>query len=516
MSRRRRIATVVGALGAGCLLLLPLAMGAGAATPQLQDYQTVGFARGLTFTFSFRQFVLEKILDVGVPHAATELGTSAGGAARAEAAQVFPGDVVAGAAPGALGGIADGLSGAPPPFSTVGGAFPRSIPGYSLSYYPPGQTSNTDTVSGLLKQPVSTSAGPLAVENSRIQTAAHLTDASAAVTSNGVLLSNGATPVIDAASVQSTSIAKANGSIVTHTARTAIHDLTLTLSPGLIVKVGGLVTQATTSSDGSAGNGNASITVSDVRVISGSNTYSATIDGTGIHVTGLIPAEVPGSVPGSINTNLGQQIDSVVKGITDSGISIRTAQVFESVNGASSEASVGGLIIGFTGGIPRLPPAPDVVAQVIRQFVDSVKTYCPSQDKSIPPPFDAATKQLPVCVSPQLIPGPGTGIVTTVSLGSVDSLSAASTSEIISAPPLTPPNVFTPGTGSFVPGTPGSVGSGAGTAPPSSTTPFPRTQLFGLVARMPSQALIGSGLGFLVVAALVAMGPSLRRRGSAI
>ena len=517
MKRRIRIATAVAALGATCLLLIPLSNGAQAAS-KFDDYQMVGFARGLTFSFSFKDFVLQKILDIGIPHAATELGTSAGGAARAEAAQVFPGDVIAGAAPSALAGISGGLAGAPPPFSTIGGMVPSTLPGYSVSYYPPGQAQNFDTVSGALKRQLPGTAGPISVQNSEIETAAHLKDAMAKATSNRVLIANGTTPVLEAGSIATSSVAKANGSNVSHVAQTVIHDLTLTLSPDLIIKIGAVVTKATTTSNGETADGDASITVSDVRVVSGGDTYAATIDGKGIHITGPVPADVPTS----IDTDLGQQIDAIAKGISDSGVQIRTGNVFKEIDEASAETSVAGLIIGFTGTIPRPPSATSVAIQVIQPIIDmAFPTYCPAkgklpqplQERDIPAPFAEAFKSLPVCISPQIIPGGGTGTIASLSLGSVDSLSAASAAFVFEpgvTPPVNPP-VDIPG-GDF--GTPpggdfGIPGGGNGGTPPTSQQP--QAALTGLVAKMPPGALLGAGVAFLIVAVAVAMGPSLRR-----
>lgn len=522
------MATAVAALGAMCLFLIPLANGASAAT-KFDDYQMVGSARGVTFTFTFQNFVLEKILDIGIPHAAVELGTSAGGAARAEAAQLFPGDVIAGAAPGALAdlgdGISDGFAEAPPPFSTIGGAagdaVPRALPGYSVSYYPPGQSNDFDTASGVLKQAIPREAGPVSLENSRIQTESNLKDATATATSHRVLIANGTTPILEAASIRTTSFAKATGSIVTHTARTTIHDLTLTLGPDLIIKVGGLVTEATTSSNGEIGDGDASITVSDVRVISGDNTFAATIDGKGIHVTGPVPEEVP-EVPTSIDQDIGQLINAAAEGIAASGVSIRTARAVKIVEESSAETSMGGLIIGFIGSVPRLPSATSIAVEAIQPIIDEqFPTYCPArgklpkplQEEDIPPPFDEIFTALPVCVSPQLIPGPGTGVVTAVSLGSVNSLSAASPAFVFEpggGPPFSPPGDIPGGFPPVPPGGDFGFPGGNGTTPPGGQ-PQPQQPLFGLVAKMPPGALLGSGLAFLVVAVAMAMGPSLRR-----
>jgi hypothetical protein len=338
-----------------------------------------------------------------------------------------------------------------------------------------------------------------------------LKDATAAATSHRILLANGATPILEAASIRSTSVAKADADSVTHIARTEVHDFTLTLTPDMIIKVGAIVTEATTNSNGSTSDGRASIKISDVRVVSGGTTYSATIDGKGIHITGL-----PEGIPGSFDVDLAQSV--LYQGLSEIGVSIRAADDVEIIEGASSEASIGGLIIGFGGRVPRFP-VPAIVDEALTPVIDAIKTYCPAQgklpppaqDQDIPPPFDGVFKPLPVCVSAQLIPGGGTGVVSSISIGSVGSLSAASTG--IELPPINPPG----GTTGFVPGPyvpPGTVTGPGFVQPPGAGTggtPTAPKQLFGLAARLPSGALVFPALGFLVLAAALAMGPSLRR-----
>ncbi|TMK22248.1 MAG: hypothetical protein E6G68_02320, partial [Actinobacteria bacterium] len=60
------MAAAAGALGAACLLLLPLANGAGAQPQTLDSYTLIGKARGLTLTFAFKDFVIPQILDIGI------------------------------------------------------------------------------------------------------------------------------------------------------------------------------------------------------------------------------------------------------------------------------------------------------------------------------------------------------------------------------------------------------------------------------------------------------------------
>jgi hypothetical protein len=287
-----------------------------------------------------------------------------------------------------------------------------------------------------------------------------------------------------------------------------VHDIVITPSAGLTIKIGSLVSQAMASSDGTTSEGEATLTLSDVHVIQGTTEYAATIDSKGIHLKGPIPE----GAPDSIDVDVAQDLSTLAKGLQNSGLTIRAAQAFRNIEGAASEASIGGLIVELRADIPRIPVAQQLVTQTIGPIIDqNFPTYCPAQDERIPPPFDQITKALPVCLSPQLIPTGGNGTITSIAIGSVDAVSAASTGFV-----QTPVGG---GPGDFGPGPVGGLGpdisppgfGGGGAVPPAGPAAQPRdTRLFGLVARMPPGALLAGGLTFLVIAVAMSIGPSLR------
>ncbi|MFY9586420.1 MAG: hypothetical protein WAT66_03080 [Actinomycetota bacterium] len=490
MRKRIRIATAVGALGAALVLLLPLATGAGAAATSVSDYQMTGIARGISLGFGFKDFVIPKILDLGIPHASNELNTSAGASSAAEAAMAYPGDVLVGA---------------------LQPQFPGGIPGYAVSKYPPGQSQNRNVTGSLFGNdiPLPNTFGPLGVDAGHLETDAREKKASASTTTQRLNFGDALAPLLTVGSISSTSSAKAEASKVTQIARTAVHDLVITPSAGLTIKIGTIVSEAIATSDGTTSDGDASLTLSDVRVIQGTTTYAATIDSKGIHVTGVAPEDAPNTV----DINLSQSIGNVTQGLQNSGLTIRTANASRIIDGASSEASIGGLLIGLGADIPRVPVAQQVITEIIGPIMDkNFPTYCPSQDERIPPPFDQIAKALPVCVTPQLIPTGGTGTITSLAIGSVDAASAASTG-FVQTPVVGGNDSFGPGAvGGFGPGVSGPDLGNGGVVPDNGQQQQPQnTRLYGLVARLPASALLGGGLTFLVIAMAMTIGPSLRR-----
>jgi hypothetical protein len=283
-----------------------------------------------------------------------------------------------------------------------------------------------------------------------------------------------------------------------------VHGISIAPSPMLTIKIGTLVTEATATSDGEEGGGTSSLTLSDVRVLSGGATFGATIDQDGVHVTG----PVPGQVPSSLDQSLTLGVSGALSDLTNSGVTIRTAKAVRIVDGAQSEMSIGGLLIIINGQIPDVT-YPAVFGQVLGILTDQFPVIC------FPPQTG-----LPVCLTSQAIPGPGTGGVTTISLGSVDAVAAASGS-ILSEGSGAGGTTMGATTGVVAPGTTGApfpttTGGGTTTGGTTGTTGVVRPgQLLGRVARMPSGVLTGVGLGFLVVAVALAFGPSLRRWPSA-
>ena len=474
--KRIRIATAVGALGAALVLLLPLATGAGAATA-VSDYQMTGVARGISVGFGFKDFVIAKVLDLGIPHASNELNTSAGASAAAEAAQAYPGDVLVGA---------------------LQPQFPGGIPGYSVSKYPPGQSENRNTTGSIFGNeiPLPTTVGPLGIDTGHLETNAREKQASASTTTQRLNFGDALAPLLSIGSISTTSSAKAEASKVSQIARSAIHDLVITPSAGLTIKIGSIVSEAVATSDGTTSDGSASLTLSGVRVIQGTTVYAATIDSKGIHVTGVAPEDAPSS----IDLDLAQNVGNVTQGLQNSGLTIRTANAVKVIDGAASEASIGGLLIGLSADIPRVPVAQQLLTQILAPIVTQIPTRC------------GLIPQLPVCISPQLIPTGGNGTITSLALGSVDAASAASTGFV-----QTP---IGGGTGGFGGGPVGDLGPGitgpdfgnGGTVPNNGQQQQPQnTRLYGLVARLPASALLGGGLTFLVIAMAMTIGPSLRR-----
>ncbi len=497
MKRKIRIATTVGALAAAVVVLLPLATGAGAATT-VSDYQMNGIARGVSFGFGFKDFVLQKILDIGIPHASNDLNTSAGASAMSEAAIVYPGDVLVGA---------------------LQPQFRGGIPGYAVSTYPPGQSQNRNVTGSLFGQeiPLPNQAGPLGVHIGHLETNAREKVARSSTTTQRLIIGDPLAPLMTVGSINATSSAEAEGAKVTQVARTIVHDLVITPSADLAIKIGSIVSQATASSDGTNGDGAAAMTLSDVRVVQGGTEYAATIDSKGIHLTGPIPESTPNL--DSIDIDLGQNVSDATKGLANSGLTIRAAEAFRSVDGAASEASIGGLVVRLSADIPRIPVAQQLVTQTLGPIIDkNFPTYCPARDpapgigRPLPPPFDQIAKRLPVCVTPQLIPTGGNGTITSVAIGSVDAVSAASTGFV--------PTPIGGGNGGFGGPVVGGIGpdlggpgfGNGGGVPGSVPAAQPgNSQLFGLVAKMPPGALLAGGLTFLVIAMAMTIGPSLRR-----
>ena len=479
--RKIRIAAAAAALGAACLLFT-FPTGAGAAGPPattLDSYSMHGKARGLTITFGFQNFVIPTILDVGVPHAVSNLTSAASGQALSEASQAYPGDVIAGA---------------------TDPQFPGGFPGYKHVAYPPGGKIDTETTSSLFGHDtnIPSQLGPIAMEKGHLLVSAAADNSTSRVTSQRVAFGP-----VDITSIQSSSVSTVTTSAGSTVTRTIIHGITIAPSPMLTIKIGTLVSEATATSDGNQGDGSAALNLSDVRVISGGTTFAATIDQDGVHVTG----PVPGQVPSSLDQSLTLGVSGALSDLTNSGVTIRTAKAVKIINGSQSETGIGGLLIIINGQIPDVT-YPAVLNQVLAPIYDRFPVFCPP----IP--------NFPVCITPAVIPGPGVGGVTTISIGNVDAIAAANGSIVSEVPGggtttgLTTGAAFNPGTtGAPFPTT---TGGGTTTGGTTGTTGTPQqTRLFGLVARMPSGALTGTGLGFLVVAVALGIGPSLRRWRSA-
>jgi hypothetical protein len=513
MSRSRSAPTVrrvaVGLAAAAVALLGLGAARAPAATP-IADYKAGGEARGVDIGFTFQKSVFARLVDLGLPWSRTDLSSEAGGAARGEAAQLFPSDLVIGA---------------------VGEAFP----GYRRAVYPateddpkPVDEGGVTDSFGPLAAAGRIAAGPLGIDTGRVRVTASADEASGLATTNRIVLGT-SFPQLAIESLQSFTESRRAADHVEHVARTTARNIRIAVSKDLVVSVRELVSEALTRSDGQQPAAERHLTVSGVQVRMGGTTYEAAIDENGIRLVGAPPG-LPGAIPQKLTQTLNIALEQAQVQITLAGGSATVEDV-------GADASVGGLVIRLLGVVPSIfvPEAvtriqqtvveiiesqeilPDLVRQLFSRsicYVDDVKPILPKQLADNLP-------DLPLCVSPQLIPGPGSGIETSIAIGAVRSSSAAVQEISFEEPPTNGGGSDGGGTGGpgLGPG-PGGLGDlggsgsngffggGGGTASGPGTG-GPRV-LYGLVARLPSSALLGAGGGLLALSLALAAGPSLR------
>lgn len=507
MTRRSRLAAATTAAVLACASLLVGAVSAPAAGPPIESYQSGGQARGLDVAFTFSGSIFERLLDLGLPHARSNVISEGGGASRGAAAQLFPGDLVV----GALG---------------------ESFPGYRQAVFPAEQETDAPDdahFSETFKVPGMVGGGPVSVDNAHIVTTATADAASARVTTNLTSLGSG-TPLITARSLETTSRSVRAVDHVDHVATTVVRDIEIRISEELAVTVGQLISEAHTRSDGASPVAETSLKISGVEVVMGEMRYEAAIDQDGIRIVGAptlpLPSPLPANpIPGVVPQDVNQFLTLALQG---ANVKIAAGEGTKIVEDVSSDASLSGLLVTFTGIVPAVF-VPDSVAELIYgeivpqlpealqdELNDSIcyqENIRPTLERLAKPLADAFG-DIPVCVSPAIVPGPGSGVVTTFSIGSVRSSSAAVQAVSFTDPgaagggdfPTFPP--IDPGFGGSIPGgfpeTP--VGPG-GAGQPNAAPP---AVLTGLVARLPSAALLGAGAAFLALAMGLAMGPSLR------
>jgi hypothetical protein len=462
--RRRRGAAAVALIGAACLLLAPQAGAAENGPLVFDSYLARGTSRGVEFSFTFTGSLFEPLLHVGVPYARTDLRSEAGATADAVAAQAYPGDLIS---------------------SQAG----ENFPGVALAGYPPGKESVKD----LVPFP---GAGPVQAGAGHVEAAAAADRAFGTATTASGAFTDGEVPLVSVGSVRVISEGTRTGEGVVQLVRSVVKGLEVNLADGFAIRVESVVSTAQASSDGTEGVAEAHLTVGDVVVELGGQTFPATIDDRGIRLPE--PLQDLAGVP----LDLEQTIRA---GLRQAGVSISTAGPIEIVEGATADASVGGLVIGLTGEIPVVP-VPQTFAQLIGQIQGSLPPevndpICLQEDVSPDAP-------LPLCIGPQLLPGPGSGMIQTLSLGNVNAFAAASLAPppldddggIIDGP-LDPPIGPGPDLSPAPPVTDGNGDDGSAN---------PGSQLTGLLARMPPGVLLVAGIVLLLVAAGAAVFP-LRR-----
>ncbi|MGH2794160.1 MAG: hypothetical protein ACRDKG_07615 [Actinomycetota bacterium] len=491
MRRPSRVAAA-GLTAAMALVMLFIgAVGSTAAGPPVESFQATGEARGFDVAFTFQGSLFERLLDLGIPLARSTVSSDGGGSSRGSAAQLYPGDLVTGQAG-------------------------EQIPGYRQAVFPKEVATDAPDDSHLsdtFRIPGVIAAGPLSIDTGHIVTTATPDRASGRATTNAT----GLAPVINLTSMDVVSESVRKVDHVEHDARSVITGISIALSDALRINVGKLVSTAHTSSDGASPIAETSLKLSNVEVIMNDTTYRATIDQTGIRITGLSEdaAVIPGFVPQDVNQALQVLLDQA-------NVRIATAEGTNTVEDVSSNASLSGLLITFTGTVPNVF-IPDVVSRLIYEMLLPnlpkqvqellTRSVCLQEDVMplLPEQLAENLPALPLCFSPQVIPGPGSGMVTTFSIGSVRSLSAAVQAVAFTEPPIVggADGGFgaQPPLGGIVPPVDGGILPPAGGGGAAVQQPV----LTGLVARLPSAALFVAGGALLLLAMALAIGPSLRR-----
>ena len=482
MKRARIVRGAVG-LGAACLLLAPFAGSARADVAPLPVYQATGLGQGLSTTLAMVPSVFNPLIQVGANYTVATIDSQGGGESSGVAAQVYPGDLAAGEA---------GCGGAFPaqflPVTSelfVKASFPKAqgcdTQAHNTTVALPGKGTGNAQLDTLL-QALSLRAGDLNVATGPTQSTSSASSQSTALGAPGMpsLLSIGSLSVTSNAQA----LSKAVQNVVSATAKN------LSLADGAVT-IGSVVSTSTATSDGTTGNAQGTLTFAGVKVLVGGKTYTASIDNTGIHV----------NQPGlSRDQNLGLT-EQVTDLLTHAGITLSASDPTKIVNGASSEASIGGLLVTINVTVPSVPIPPEL-APVLAQVIKQIPTHCLS-DFNIP---------APICFGPGVVPGPGSNAVMTFNIASTDAFAVGG----LTIPGL-PGGGGIPSGGGITTPVPGPsvlpITQGGGpqqvTQTPTSTSSGP-LRLFGLVARLPAVALLYAGLGLLILAMAFAYGPSLR------
>lgn len=500
MKRRVRAAALIGAIGAAMFVLLPFASLARADGPALAGLSLDGTARGLQVTVGFKDFILGNVVDIASPHAHSELSSTGSGTSRAVAAQLFPGDIVAG-----------------------NGQARERIPGFREANYPAPSAKSDPAEAEIDKDddtyaigPLNQTAGPISIASGHLKTHASADTADSLVASQRFELAGSSGPLLRMTAMETTSNTNGTGSTIVQQARTTIKNLIFTVSDQLSISIGSIDAVAQSSSDGVAGEAVATFTISNAEVILNGQHFKAAIDNDGIKLEGISGAPPAIPMSPSTATEVTQRI------LQQYGVSITTSAPVRIVNGAAADATVGGLLIAVRGAIPSVF-TPDQAAELIDMVYKRTeglrsRELCPEGNPIASSctlngvcPFAAA----PLCVTPAVVPGPGQGFMTSFAIGLAHAAASAAPAFEF-GPPLPPGEfgggTFGGGTGEFVtqPG-----GSFTENAAPNGSGPARAPQLFGLVAKMPPGALLGAGTALVVLAVAIAFGPSLRPEGRA-
>jgi len=163
MKLGRRIAAASVAACVASLLLFVAAVSAPAATTPIESYRATGDARGLDLSFTFQNSLFERLVDIGIPRAHSDLTSESDGTSIGSAAQLFPGDLIVGAAG-------------------------EQLPFYRQAVYPPTKADPEPVdeahTTDVFRLPGTVGRGPLSIDSSYMKATASLKESSGTVRTN--------------------------------------------------------------------------------------------------------------------------------------------------------------------------------------------------------------------------------------------------------------------------------------------------------------------------------------------
>jgi hypothetical protein len=492
MKSRARLSAGAAALGALCLVLAPLARPASATAP-LEIYDGRGIGQGIVMTFAVRPSIFDPLVQVGADYVETKFSSQGGGIGDALSAPGFPGKFAVGALTGAVG---------------CGG-----LKGWVEARYPPTEKPTCKTTSDdsfVRTDPIL----------DRLETGIGVMHAEAGpdnglgtINSGGVSLrSDAKTPIVEVGEMLVRSGGLRAGATVEHLTQVTANDVRLLDG---VITIGSIISTARTSSDGVTGTADGTVTFADVFADVGGDKHRATIDEHGIHISDP-------KLDRDQNLGLQEQLDDA---LFNAGISISASSPEETIDGAQSNATVGGLVMSFQVAIPAVP-VPDEAAPAYGQVVDQIPTKCvrelthderPHVDPQIDKPIDDGVPKVPLCFNAgALIPVGGSEPALQLTVASAQAYTVGAPGITFTPPSFTPPPIVD---GHAIPpsytvGGPDQPLPQAGVPSTGPLASAPATTPVGLIARLPAIALAWAGAVLLVLAVGTALGPSLRHAGS--
>lgn len=496
---KKRGIAVAALTGVACLLAVGLAPTAGAEIA-LDTYQAQGVGQGIVATFAARPSIFDPLLQGGLLHTESTLGAQGGGQAQAFSSLLFPGTFVVGAV-----GTKTGCAGLPGG-DYVYGTYP------AVPTCPEEQQATLLDSHGLLPSelgPVTPAlktirdAGRGEVAHVRA-TAGHGHADSEALLTRYTLRNAENQPIIAAKELRVSNVGGVAGARVAHDVVVTARDLSLL---GGAVTIDTMTSRAHAATDGVTGDARASITFAGVKAFANDAMHEATISAGGIKITDgdLSRAQRLGFT------------DEINDSLLQAGLRITAATPTEITDDGQAEAISGGLLISVLGTVPTVA-IPSELTKYLAPVIESIETRCIYE---LEPEPVRAQASLPLCFGAGVVPGNGNQLVLSLALGQATAFTAAGAGY----PPFSGGDVDTgdPGTsvlgGGYTNTTQGpfsdTAGDSGGTvAGGSSDHGYAGGSilgpLLGLVARMPSAALMIPGVLLLVLAVGLSLTSSLR------